>query len=93
MIDLLLVEEEVLFNESRSLVDQILAANKDSESLRALYIQAESATPGEYTLEDGLLLYTSRLVVPATLNNLCIELIREAYDQISTAYPGRDKTY
>ena len=75
MIDLLLVEEEVLFNESRSLVDQILTANKDSESLRALYTQAKSATLGEYTLEDRLLLYTSRLVVPATLNNLCTELI------------------
>ena len=58
MIDLLLVEEEGLFNESESLVDQILIANKDSESLRALYIQAGSATLGEYTLEDGLLLFT-----------------------------------
>ena len=75
MIDLLLVKEEVLFNESSSLINQILTANKDSESLRALYIQAESVTLGEYTLKDRLLLYTSRLVILATLNNLCIELI------------------
>src|SRR3981081_4703073 len=92
-IDLLPVEEEDPFDESESLVDQILAANKDSESLSALRTQAESATPGEYTLEDGLLLFTGRLVVPATLNNLRTELIREAHDQISTAHPGRDKTY
>ena len=75
MIDLLLVEEEGLFNESESLVDQILVTNKDSESLRALYIQAKSVTLGEYTLKNRLLLFTSQLIVLATLNNLCIELI------------------
>ena len=92
-IDLLPVEEEGLFTEPESLIDQILTANKDSKSLTALQTQAESAAPGEYTLKDGLLLYTGRLVVPATLNNLYIELIQEAYNQILTAYPGRDKTY
>ena len=92
-IDLLPVEEEGPFTEPKGLIDQILTANKDSKSLTALQVQAESDAPGEYTLEDGLLLYTGRLVVLATLNNLRTELIQEAHDQISTAYPGRDKTY
>src|ERR1700678_2690416 len=43
-------------------------------------------------MEDSLLLYTGRLVVP-WVNNLPIDLIKEAYNQVSTAHPGRDKTY
>ena len=92
-INLLPVKEEGPFTEPKSLINQILTANKDSKSLTALQIQAESAALGEYTLEDRLLLYTGRLVVPATLNNLYIELIQEAYNQISTVYLEKDKTY
>ena len=45
-----------------------------------------------FTLKDGLLLYNKRLIMP---NNpyLRTDLIREAYDQVFIAYPGRDKTY
>jgi transposase InsO family protein len=90
-IDLYLVEEDT-FDESIGLVDRILRANHDSESLDALRAQAVSAEPGEFALEDGLLLYSSRLVVPK-VDNLPTALIKEAHDQVSTAHPGRDKTY
>ncbi|KIN05195.1 hypothetical protein OIDMADRAFT_115413, partial [Oidiodendron maius Zn] len=92
-IDLLSIKEEDPFNKSNNLVNWILQANKDIESLEALYIQAKSTTLGKYTIKDRLLLYIGQLVVSTTLDNLYIELIQEAYNQISTAYPGRDKTY
>ena len=37
-------------------------------------------------------MYDKRLVVPSD-HNLQTELIREAYNQINTAHPGREKTY
>ena len=43
-------------------------------------------------IEEGLLLYQERLIV-LDINNLQTELIREAYCQISTAHPSRDKTH
>ena len=43
-------------------------------------------------MEEGLLLYQERLIVP-DVDNLRTELIREAHCQVSTAHPGRDKTY
>jgi hypothetical protein len=43
-------------------------------------------------LEDGLLLYNGRLVVPQ-ISHLQTKLIQEAHSQVSTAHPGRDKTY
>jgi transposase InsO family protein len=90
-IDLLPIEGDT-FEEPIGLVDRILRANRDSESLGALRAQALSADPGEFTLEDELLLYAGRLVVPK-VDNLPTALIKEAHDQVSTAHPGRDKTY
>jgi transposase InsO family protein len=83
---------EHLLDEPLGLVDRILKGNRESESLDALRTQATSPDPGEFTLEDGLLLYTGRLVLPRT-DNLPTELIREAHNQVSTAHPGRNKTY
>ena len=62
-----------------------------AESLQALRAQAEERDP-ELTLEDGLLLYNERLVVPET-DHLCTDLIKKAHKQVSTAHPGQDKTY
>jgi hypothetical protein len=90
-IDLLPIEGDT-FEEPIGLVDRILRANRDSESLGALRAQALSADPGEFTLEDELLLCAGRLVVPK-VDNLPTALIKEAHDQVSTAHPGRDKTY
>ena len=42
-------------------------------------------------LEDGLLLYNERLVIPET-DHLRTDLIKEAHEQVSTAHPGQDKT-
>ena len=44
------------------------------------------------TIEDGLLFYRGRLVV-LDIDNVRIDLVREAYDQPSTAYLGTRKTY
>ena len=73
------------------LINKILQANRTAESLQALWAQAEEGDP-ELTLEDGLLLYNERLVVPET-DHLCTDLIKEAHEQVSTAHPGWDKTY
>ena len=86
-----LVEEDTL-DKSIRLIDWILQANHNTDSLGILQIQAVSEEPGEFSLEDRLLLYSSQLVVPK-VDNLYILLIKEAYIQISTTYPGRDKTY
>ena len=81
--------------ESESVTDRILAANKESPSLEALRAEARRAdprNPTDFTLEDNLLLYQERLVVPED-QNLRTDLIREAHTQVSTAHPGQDKTY
>jgi len=43
--------------EPLPLVEQLLAANRTSNSLQALYIQATSTTLGDFSLANGLLLY------------------------------------
>ena len=82
--------EESLFSESTELLDRVLQDNRQAPSLQALRRQA-LREDSELTLEDGLLLYSGRLVV--SLVTLRIELIREAHDQVSIVHPGRDKTY
>ena len=77
-------------NESVSLIDRIIAANRTATSLKALQVQAR-ASNADLKLENGLLLYQGRLIVPDT-NNLHTDLIREAHEQVSTAHPGRTKT-
>ena len=58
--------EDDHLEESTSLVDQILQANRSASSLDALRTQATSADTGEFSLEDGLLFYSGRLVIPRT---------------------------
>jgi hypothetical protein len=76
-MDILPVEGDT-FDEPISLVDRILRANRNSESLGALRAQALSEEPGEFTLEDELLLHAGRLVVPK-VDNLPAALIKEAH--------------
>ena len=73
------------------LINRILQANRTAESLQVLQAQAEERDP-ELMLEDGLLLYNERLVIPET-DHLCTDLIKEAHEQISTAHLRQDKTY
>ena len=76
--------------EPVSLVDRVLIANRTTESLEALRIQARREDQ-DFILSDGLLFYQDKLVVPA-VDNLITDLIREAHDQISSAHPGKSKT-
>ncbi len=87
--DVLAIEAEEL-HEPIGLIDQIITANRTATSLNALRAQAE-AGDGDLKLEDGLLLYQDRLVVPDT-DQLRTNLIKEAHEQVSTAHPGRTKT-
>jgi hypothetical protein len=89
-VELSLILEENAFDEPVALLDRILRENRESSSLQALRIQAQDDT--DFELEDGLLLYNGRLVVPQS-GHIQTELIQEAHNQVSTVYPGRDKTY
>ena len=53
---------------------------------------ADEGTDKGYCLDEGLLLYKGRLIVPDT-GILQTEIIKEAYTQVSTGYPGIEKIY
>jgi hypothetical protein len=80
-----------LFLDTITIVDRVLQANRNEPSLEALRTQATRSDP-HLTLHDGILLYQGKVIVPDT-GYLHTYLIREVHDQISTAHPGRDKTY
>jgi len=79
------MEREIL-DEPIGLIDCILIANRTAESLKALRDQAMEGNP-DLEMEDGLLLYQERLIV-LDVDNLRMELIREAYCQVSIAHPS-----
>jgi len=87
-------DDEPEFDETPDLIDRIHAGNRNAPSLEALRKQVlvSPAHEENFTLEDGLLLYNGRLVMPNS-PRLRTDLIREAHAQVSTAHPGRDKTY
>jgi transposase InsO family protein len=91
-VELSPILEEHTFDEPVALLDRILRENRESSSLQALRIQAQDDRETDFELEDGLLLYNGRLVVPQS-GYVQTELIQEAHNQVSTAHPGRDKTY
>ena len=74
--DVLAIEAEEL-HEPIGLIDQIITANRTADSLDALRAQAEAGND-DLKLEDGLLLYQDKLIVPDT-DHLRIDLIKEAY--------------
>ncbi len=81
------------FDKSQEITNQILWHNCHIPSLQALQADIqEGEGKGKLTMEDSLLLYSSRLIV-LDINNLRIDLIREAYNQVSTGHLGQDKTY
>jgi transposase InsO family protein len=72
------------------LVARVLQANRDSKSLQPLRYRASSDRT-EFSMQNGLLLYKDRLIVPDTAN-LRTLLIREVHDSVTTAHPGIRKT-
>jgi transposase InsO family protein len=79
------------WNESLGLIDRLLTANRTAKSLEALRTTARAGNREGLVLEDGLLLYQDRLVVP-DVDNIRTDLIREAHEQLSTSHPGQQKT-
>ncbi len=79
------------FDKSQEITNQILWHNRHTPSLQALRADAQEGR-GKLTIEDGLLLYSSRLIV-LDINGLCTDLIWEAHNQVFTGHPGQDKTY
>src|SRR5450432_416806 len=51
-------------DEPLELLDRLLQSNRQAPSLDAIRIEAQKDENSEFTLEDGLLLYSGRLVVP-----------------------------
>ena len=79
------------FLDTITVVDQVLQANRQEPSLEALRVQAAQSDQN-LTQHNGILLYQGKVIVP-DIKYLRTHLIREIHDQISTAHPGRDKTY
>ena len=73
------------------IVDQVLQANRTSESLKEFREQV-GQEDSPWTLEDGLLLYQNRLMVPNDDETMHGRLLNEIHRQVSTAHPGRNKT-
>lgn len=69
-------------------VDKILKANREDASLEAF---RKLAGTKHWTLQDDLLLYDGRLVVPE-VSDLRVRILDEVHRQPSTAHPGRNKT-
>jgi hypothetical protein len=83
----------MLDKDSLDLIDKLLRRNRKSPSLQASRIKVSNKKQdSDFTLQDDLLLYQGRLVVPDE-ENLRTRLIKKAYNQVSTVYPGRDKTH
>jgi len=78
-------------SESLSLINRLLAANRTAESLETLRKRARGGEKKGLVLEDGLLLYQGRLIVP-DVDQIRTDLIRESHEQLSTAHPGIRKT-
>jgi RNase H-like domain found in reverse transcriptase/Reverse transcriptase (RNA-dependent DNA polymerase)/Integrase zinc binding domain/Integrase core domain/Retroviral aspartyl protease len=78
------------FMESIPLINAILDKNKTAEVLAPLRAAASDGHP-DLVLEDGLLLFKGKLMVP-DVDDLRTHLVREAHCQVSTAHPGKNKT-
>jgi hypothetical protein len=73
-------------------IDRILALNRTAPSLDPLRGRANNED-SPYKLEDGILTYNRRLVVPVREEeSLVAGLLREIHEQASIAYPGEKKT-
>ena len=80
---------DLALREPALLVDYLLIANRITGSLQALRKKTERGE-GSFALTNGLLLKNGQLVILTdnTDKALIVNLIREAYNQISSIYPG-----
>ena len=82
---------EAPLTKGLGLIDRVLQANRTNDTIADLRRKAKDPKQEDWQLQDGLLQYQGRLVVPE-VDNLRTHLIQEAHNQISTAHPGRNKT-
>ena len=80
--------EEQLPTSAIELIDQVLMANREHDSLQKY---RDLTGRNGWEMKQGLLLRWGKLVVP-DVNNLRTKLIREAHATLATAHPGRAKT-
>jgi hypothetical protein len=77
-----------LIQEHIDLIDEILQTNQTATDLaRACKLGQNSK--GSYTLDNGLLKYQGRLVVPESVRT---DLITASHCSLATAHPGKSKT-
>jgi hypothetical protein len=78
----------VLIQEHIDLINEILQTNRTATDLaRARKLGQNSK--GSYTLDNRLLKYQKRLVVPESVYT---DLITASYCSLATAYPSKSKT-
>ena len=77
----------VTLQDNPHIVDKLLQANRTNQPYR----EKARGPDKDWAMQDGLLLYNSRLVVPND-DELKVKLTDEAHKQASTAHPGRLKT-
>jgi transposase InsO family protein len=80
----------VTLQDNLHIVDKLLQANRTNPELEP-YREKARGPDKDWAMQDGLLLYNSRLVVPND-DELKVKLTDEAHKQASTAHPGRLKT-
>jgi len=76
---------------SIELIDQLLRANWKSNELEPSRDKAKSGDQN-YSIQDGLLLFCYRLVIPNKNNSLCTKLIQEMHSQMASAHSEKSKT-
>lgn len=81
-------------NSPTSAIAHVLEANRSSKTLASVRAQANGPPEGRnrMSLENGLLLFRDRLVVPDD-GPLRASLIKEVHDSVASAHPSQRKTY
>lgn len=76
---------------AQPLVERLRNANQNAPELHEQRALAEAGSDN-WKMEQGLLLFNGRLVVP-TDNSLKVELLREAHDKPASGHPGERRTW
>jgi len=76
---------------SIELVDQLLQVNWENNELELSRDKAKSRDQ-DYFIQDGLLLFCHRLVIPDKNDLFHTKLIQKVHSQVVSAHPGKSKT-